>query len=81
LIATISPPGASDNHTAKHKWNVMSPKAAIVILWACVIAGAAIASEKHRTNFEYQEHTSALQEMLKSHVRIKQKCGSLKRFT
>ncbi len=59
----------------------MSPKAAIVILWACVIAGAAVASEKHRTNIEYQEHTIELQEMLGSHIRVKQTCGSLERFT
>ena len=59
----------------------MSPKAAIVILWACVIASAAVASEKHRTNIEYQEHTIELQEMLSSRVQVQQKCGSLKRFT
>lgn len=59
----------------------MSLKAAIVILWACVIAGAAVASEKQRSNIEYQEHIIELHEMPGLHMRAKQKCDSLKRIT
>ncbi len=59
----------------------MSPKAIIVILWACVIAGAAVGSEKLRTRLDYVEHTVELQEMLKPHLRVKQHCDSLDRLT
>lgn len=34
----------------------MSVKAALVILWACLIAGAAIASESQRLCALYDEH-------------------------
>lgn len=59
----------------------MSPKATIVILWACVIAGAAVASEKHRTTIEYQEHAIELHGTIDPHMRLEQKCNSSKRFT
>ncbi len=59
----------------------MSPKAIIVILWACVVAGAAVASEKLRTRLDYEEHTIELHEMHKSHLRVKQHCDSLDRLT
>ena len=59
----------------------MSAKAIIVISWACVIAGAAVASEKLRTRLDYEEHTAELQEMLNSHLQMKQHCDSLDRLT
>ena len=53
LFATILAHDASNNHTKRanqfaiRRKNV-SVKAALVVLWACLIAGAAIASENHR---------------------------------
>jgi hypothetical protein len=44
---------ASNNHTKREnefaiRRNIVSVKAALVVLWACCIAGAAIASESQR---------------------------------
>lgn len=53
LFATNLAADASNNHT-KHakefaiRRKTVSVKAALVILWACLIAGAAVASENHR---------------------------------
>jgi hypothetical protein len=53
LFATILAHEASNNHTKRAKEfairrSIVSVKAALVLLWACLIAGAAIASESHR---------------------------------
>jgi hypothetical protein len=53
LFATILAHQASNNHTKRVKQFAIrritvSVKAALVVLWACLIAGAAIASESHR---------------------------------
>jgi hypothetical protein len=64
----------------------MSPKAMIVILWACVIAGAAVASEKYRTTIDYEEHeyedhAIELHETVDPHLQLNQKCDAAKRLT
>jgi len=53
LFATILFPKASNNHTKREngfaiRRYTVSGKAALVVLWACLIAGAAVASESHR---------------------------------
>ena len=53
MFATVWPVNASNNHT-KHAntfvigRTTVSVKAALAILWACLIAGAAVASESQR---------------------------------
>ena len=64
----------------------MSPKATIVILWACVIVGAAVASEKYRTTIDYEEHefedhAIELHKTVEPHLRLNQKCDAAKRLT
>ena len=53
MFATILSPKASNNHTKREndfaiRRYTVSVKAALVVLWACLIAGAAVASESHR---------------------------------
>jgi hypothetical protein len=60
LFATILPRQASNNHTnsreeTRESRNTVSLKAIIVVVWACLIAGAAIASENHRLCVEHHQ--------------------------
>jgi len=53
LFATILARRASNNHTKRaihdrHRESAVSLKAPLVVLWACLIAGAAVASESYR---------------------------------
>ena len=64
LFATFLAIRASNNHTKHAKkiaiWRkTVSVKAVLVVLWACLIAGAAVASENHRL-CKLNEHTELM---------------------